>query len=28
MTAFQNANIEAAAALMHPDITWHSPGRT
>jgi uncharacterized protein len=28
LTAFQNANIEAAAALMHPDITWHSPGRT
>jgi uncharacterized protein len=28
MTAFQNGDIEAAAALMHPDITWHSPGRT
>jgi ketosteroid isomerase-like protein len=28
MTAFQNGNIQAAAALMHPDIKWHSPGRT
>jgi ketosteroid isomerase-like protein len=28
LTAFQNADIEAAAALMHPAITWHSPGRT
>jgi ketosteroid isomerase-like protein len=28
MTAFQNGEIETAAALMHPDIRWHSPGRS
>jgi ketosteroid isomerase-like protein len=28
MTAFQNGDVEAAAALMHPEIRWHSPGRT
>jgi ketosteroid isomerase-like protein len=28
MTAFQNGDVPAAAALMHPDIRWHSPGRT
>jgi ketosteroid isomerase-like protein len=27
MTAFQNGDIQAAAALMHPHIRWHSPGR-
>ncbi len=25
--AFQAADIAAAAALMHPEIVWHSPGR-
>ena len=28
MIAFQSGDIAAAAGLMHPDIAWHSPGRT
>ena len=28
MTAFQNGDVDAAGALMHPDIRWHSPGRS
>jgi ketosteroid isomerase-like protein len=27
MSAFQNGDVTSASLLMHPDITWHSPGK-
>jgi uncharacterized protein len=28
VTALQTGDVKTAAGLMHPDIKWHSPGRT